>query len=255
MLNRYITYDNLRQFAYSNDKLIKGEIKGIVLNFSGCSIYTMYDTDTPLGKFYAEYGVIFIIPYYNPWAWMNDPAVKFVDEILDVVFEKYNLTDTPVASTGGSMGGYGAIMYTLKAKRTPETCVANCPVCDLPWHFSERPNIPRTLYSSLSYEEGDIKDVVKKYSPMEHIEEFPKSAEYHLFHGDNDDSVNYTAHSKRFYEKMKDAGFDITFALCKGRTHATVIIDSDIPAKEYILKRFNIKYDVLTSEFDFNHTV
>lgn len=254
-MNKIINYDNLRQFAYSNDKLIKGEIKGIVLNFSGCSIYTMYDTDTHLGKFYAEHGVIFIIPYYNPWAWMNKFAVNFVDEIVDVIFEKYDLSDTPIASTGGSMGGYCAIMYTLKGKRTPEICAALCPVCDLLWHFYERPNIPRTLYSAFAYEDGCITDIIKANSPMELVETFPKTAEYHLFHGDNDEMVNYTAHSKRFYEKMKEKGYDITFQKCKGRTHATVAIDGDIPAKEYILKKFKIEYDELQSEFEFNHTV
>ncbi len=254
-MNKIITYDNLRKFAYSNDKLIKGEIKGIVLNFSGCSIYAMYNEDTPLGKFYASHGVIFIIPYYNPWAWMNKPAVKFVDEIVDVIFEHYNLNDTPIASTGGSMGGQGAIVYMARAKRTPEICIANCPVCDLNWHTKNKLNIPRTVYSAFSYEDGDLLDVVKKYSPLHIIGEMPKDAEYHLFHGDNDDAVNYTANSKRFYESMKANGYDITFDICRGRNHADVILDSDIPAKKYILKRFNVKADNFDGELDFNHTV
>ena len=254
-MNKIVNYDNLRKFAYSNDKLIKGEIKGIVLNFSGCSVYTMYDTDTHLGKFYAKYGVVFLIPYYNPWSWMNEPAVNLIDEIMDVIFEKYNLTNVPIASTGGSMGGQGAIVYMARAKRTPEICIANCPNCDLVFGFKNNHNHARTLYSAFSYEDGDILDVIKKYSPIHIIDELPKNAEYHLFHGDNDEALNYTAHSKRLYEKMKEKGFDITFTLCKGRNHAKVLIDSDIPAKEYILKKFKIQYDELESEFEFNHTV
>ncbi len=255
-MNRYITYDKLRQFAYSNDKLIKGEIKGIVLNFSGCSIYAMYDTDTPLGKFYAEHNIIFIIPYYNPWSWMNKQAVSLTDEIMDVIFEKYGLKDDiPIASTGGSMGGQGAIVYMARAKRTPEICIANCPNCDAVNGLKNKQNIPRTLYSAFYHEDGDILDIIKKYSPIHIIDELPKSAEYHLFHGDNDAEVNYTAHSKRLYEKMKEQGFDITFTICKGRDHAKVIIDSDIPAKKYILKRFGIKADSFEGDLDFNHTV
>lgn len=254
-MNKIINYDNLRQFAYSNDKLIKGEINGIVLNFSGCSVYTMYDTDTHLGEFYAKHGVIFIIPYYNPWSWMNEPAVNLIDEILDVIFEKYKLTNVPIASTGGSMGGQGAIIYMARAKRTPEICIANCPNCDLVFGFKNNHNHARTLYSAFHYEDGDILDVIKKYSPMHIVDQLPKNVEYHLFHGDNDEALNYTAHSKRLYEKMKEKGFNVTFTLCKGRNHAKVLIDSDIPAKEYILKKFKIEYDELESEFEFNHTV
>lgn len=256
-MNKFINYENLRKFAYCNDHLIKGEIKGVVLNFSGCSIYTVYDTDTPLGKFYAEYGVIFIIPYYNPWACMNEPTVRFVDEIVDVIFEHYNLTDTPIASTGGSMGGQGALVYTARAKRTPEICIANCPVCDYHWHAKTKFNVPRVVYSAFAYEDGDLLDAAKKYSPVYIVDEFPKSAEYHLFHGDNDEAVNYTAHSKRFYEIMKEKGYDITFMICRGRNHSKVLLDSDIPAKEYILKKFKIEYEegTLTSQFDFNHAV
>ncbi len=254
-MDKIINYDNLRQFAYSNDKLIKGEIKGIVLNFSGCSVYTMYDTDTHLGKFYAEYGVIFIIPYYNPWSWMNKYAVELTDEILDVIFEKYNLTNVPIASTGGSMGGQGAIVYMARAKRTPEICIANCPNCDAVYGYLTKHNNPRTLYSAYAYEDGDILDILPKYSPIHIIDELPKNAEYHLFHGDNDEAVNYTANSKRFYEKMKEKGFNITFTLCKGRDHAKVLIDSDVPAKRHILNKFNIKFDKLESQFEANHTV
>lgn len=254
-MNKIINYDNLRQFAYSNDHLIKGEIKGIVLNFTGCSVYNMYDTDTHLGKFYASYNVLFVIPYYNPWSWMNKFAVQLTDEILDVLFEKYNLTDVPIASTGGSMGGQGAIVYMARAKRTPEICIANCPNCDLVFGFKNNHNHARTLYSAFHYEDGDILDVIKKYSPMHIVDQLPKNVEYHLFHGDNDEALNYTANSKRFYEKMKENGFNITFMLCKGRGHANVLIDSDIPAKRYILERFNIKIDKLESEFDVNHAV
>ncbi len=252
-MNKIITYDNLREFAYSNDRLINGEIKGIVLNFSGCSVCTMYNEDTPLGKFYASHGVIFIIPYYNPWSWMNKPTVEFVDEIVDVIFSHYNLTDIPIASTGGSMGGQGAIVYTARAKRTPKICIANCPNCDAVQGFLHKNNNPRTLYSALYYEDGDVLEAVKTVSPLYIIDELPLDAEYHFFHGDNDVAVNYTLNTKHLYENMKEKGFNVTFTLCKGRAHATVVLDSDKPAKEHILRTFNINAKAYDDAVIINH--
>ncbi len=255
-MNKVINYENLRRLAYSNDELCK-DIKGIVLEFSGCSIYNMYHEHTNAGKFYAKHDILYVIPYYNPWAWMNKPAVEFVDEIVDVLFKHFNLDEnTPIASTGGSMGGQGAIVYTARAKRTPAICISNCPNADLSFGLKNNNNHLRTLYSAFWYEDGDIEDVVKKYSPIDIVDELPESAEYHLFHGDNDESLNYTVNSKRLYEKMLKRGLDVTFMLCKGRGHATVVIDSDVPAKQYILDRFGISGTAKLAEADsafYNH--
>lgn len=40
-----ITYEALRRFAYSNDHLINGEVKGIVLSFYGLGCVDIYDSD------------------------------------------------------------------------------------------------------------------------------------------------------------------------------------------------------------------
>lgn len=89
----------------------------------------MYNEDTDEGKFYAENNILYVVPYQNPWAWMNSQTVDFTDEILDVLFEAYSLPENlPIASTGGSMGGLSALVYTAYAKRTPTVCAANCPV-------------------------------------------------------------------------------------------------------------------------------
>ena len=249
-MNRFITYKELRKFAYSNDELIKGKIEGVVFEFTGASICQMYHEHTIRGKFYASRNVLYVIPYYNPWAYMNAPAVKFVDEICDVLFEHYGLSEnTPIASTGGSMGGLGAILYTARGKRTPKICVANCPVCDLVFQVKNKVNTPRSAYSAFFYEEGDFLDVLKKYSPIDIIDELPKETEYFLFHGDNDEAVNYTAHSKRMYEKMLEKGYNVRFTLCKGRSHSQVLIDSDVPQKENILRCFGLDFSGVYNEY------
>ena len=119
-MEKIITCENLRSFSYSNDHLIKGEVRGIALNFFGLGGDAMFSEDGERGTRLAEKGIIYVNPYYNPWSWMNRQTVDFVDEIVDVLFRKYSLSDDcPVISVGDSMGGLASIVYAAYAKRTP----------------------------------------------------------------------------------------------------------------------------------------
>ena len=91
-MEKIITYETLRNFAYSNDHLIKGKIKGVVLDFYGLNGLKIHNTDPGDALEYAEKGIIYVIPYYNPWSWMNRQAVAYTDEIVAVLCEKYGLT-------------------------------------------------------------------------------------------------------------------------------------------------------------------
>ena len=164
-MEKIITYETLRNFAYVNDGICGRPIRGIVL-FFGLNGRDMYSDDTPDGQYFARLGILYVVPYNNPWAWMNRQAVSYTDEILDVLFAQYDLPgDLPVVSTGGSMGGLSALVYTKYARRTPVACVANCPVCDLPYHFTERPDLPRTLYSAFWNYEGTLDEALRLSAP------------------------------------------------------------------------------------------
>lgn len=221
-MNKVINYENLRSFAYSNDKTVKMPIRGVVVNFFGLGGMSMFDEDTSEGKYYAERGIVYLVPYNNPWAWMNKQAVAYTDEVIDVIFEKYALPETlPVVANGGSMGGMSALVYTRYARRTPVCCVANCPVCDLPFHFTERHDLPRTLYSAFWHEEGDPSEALKSASPLHLIDEMPK-IDYHIFHCDEDMDVNIHSHSDVFVEAMKKAGHSITYTIVEGQPHCVL---------------------------------
>ncbi len=202
-MDKKINYDSLRYFAYSNDKLINGKIKGVVLDFFGLGCQAMYHEDTEAGKFYAERGVLFVVPYSNPWGWMNRDEVRLTDELLDVLFEKYSLDEsTPIISTGGSMGGLACIVYTKYAKRTPVGCVANCPVCDLPYHFTERVDLPRTIYSAFYSYDCSFDEALLSASPLHLASELPEKTEYAIFHCEKDEAVNIGMHSDRFVSEL-----------------------------------------------------
>lgn len=218
-MEKIITYEKLRNFTYSNDQIVKMPIKGIVLDFFGLGGQNMIWQDSDLSRRYAENGIIFVVPYNNPWAWMNKQAISYTDEILDVLFEKYSLPEsTPIVSSGGSMGGQSALIYTRYAKRTPVACVANCPVCDLVYHFGERVDLPRTLYSALYNENSTLNKALEKYSPLHQVCKMPR-VNYHIFHCTNDSAVNIDKHSRTFVEAMQKEGFNITFDIVPDREH------------------------------------
>ncbi|MBQ7353365.1 MAG: prolyl oligopeptidase family serine peptidase [Clostridia bacterium] len=240
-MEKIITYENLRSFTYTNDKAIKGEIKGIVLSFFGLGGMDMYnDADTLEGDYYAKKGIIYVVPYNNPWAWMNMQAVNYTDEIIDVLFDHYSLPkDTPIVSTGGSMGGQSALVYMAYARRTPVACVANCPVCDVVYHFTERVDLPRTLYSAVSHYDGSLEEGLKSISPLHLIDRLPRSS-YHIFHCDTDDLVNIEKHSNTFVKALKGNSFDVTYDIVAKRGHCDLDYDAKIKYNEYIERAIGV---------------
>jgi dipeptidyl aminopeptidase/acylaminoacyl peptidase len=149
---------------------------------------------------------------------MNRQTAAYTDEIIDVLIRQYHLPDDiPIVSTGGSMGGQSALVYMVYAARTPAACVANCPVCDLPFHFTERPDLPRTLYSAFGTYEGTLNEALESASPYHLTEKMP-DADYYIFHCEADGAVNKQKHSDRFVEKMK-ADHRITYYAVPDRGH------------------------------------
>ena len=202
-MEKKINYEKLSYYAYSNDKLINGEIKGVVIEFFGLGCQAMYHQDTPMGKFLAENNVLYVLPYTNPWGWMNKDEVRLADEVLDVLYEKFNLpANIPLVSVGGSMGGLACIVYTKYASRTPVGCVANCPVCDLPFHYTERVDLPRTLYSAFYSYDCSMDEALKSCSPLHLAPSLPEKTSYIIFHCDKDGAVNIDAHSEKFVKEL-----------------------------------------------------
>ncbi|MBR4442145.1 MAG: prolyl oligopeptidase family serine peptidase [Clostridia bacterium] len=214
-----ITYETLRYFTYSNDKLIRGSVRGVILDFMGLNGNRMFDEDPERGVELAGKGIAYMVPYLNPWNWMNGQAVAYTDELLDALRGRYGLGDgLPVVATGGSMGGLCALVYTRYARVTPVACVANCPVCDLPFHYTERPDLPRTLYSAFGPCGADALDAaLRAHSPLHLVSSMP-DIRYVIFHCEEDRAVNIHSHSEKFVAAMR-AGHDIEYHTVPGRGH------------------------------------
>lgn len=90
-MEKIITINNLRNFAYCNNQICIKPIKGMVVSFFGLGGATIFNEDTEEGCRYAEKGILYLVPYQNPWAWMNKQTVDYTDELIDVLFKEYNL--------------------------------------------------------------------------------------------------------------------------------------------------------------------
>ena len=217
-MEKIITIENLRSFAYCNHGICKSPIKGIVIYFYGLGGQFLFDEDTDEGKMYGEKGILYLMPYQNPWAWMNRQTVTLTDELLDVLFTALELPETlPIVSTGKSMGGLSALVYTAYAKRTPAACVTNCPVCDLPYHYTERPDLPRTLYSAFCTYEGTLEEALRSASPIHLIGKLPKIP-YTIFHCEEDRAVDKGIHSDRLVKQLRQ-NHRVDYHIVPGRGH------------------------------------
>ena len=217
-MERIITLQNFRSFAYCNHEICTKPIRGIVVYFYGLGGQFLFGEDTDEGKLYAEKGILYLVPYQNPWAWMNRQTVDFTDELLDVLFAALDLPETtPIVSTGKSMGGLSALVYSYYAKRRPVACVTNCPVCDLPFHFTERPDLPRTLYSAFHTYEGTLEDALRSASPLHLVQRMPDIS-YVIFHCEEDQAVNKQIHSDQFVEQLRQ-DHTVTYYPVPGRGH------------------------------------
>ncbi|MGN1077694.1 MAG: alpha/beta hydrolase family protein [Candidatus Gallimonas sp.] len=235
-MEKIITMKNFRSFAYCNNHICTKPIKGIVISFFGLGGATMFHEDTEEACEYAKKGILYLVPYQNPWAWMNRQTVDYTDELIEVLFKEYKLPPNfPIVSTGGSMGGLSALVYTAYAKRTPVACVANCPVCDLPYHFTERSDLPRTLYSAFGTYSGKMEEALRSASPLHLVDEMPVTSNYYVFHCEEDKAVNKQKHSDRFVEKMQQK-HNISYYSVPERGHCALTEEMRTQYNECILK-------------------
>ncbi len=190
----------------------------------------MYQADPSIAEHCAEHGIVYLIPYHNPWAWMNDLTVDFTDRIIDVIIQHYGLSNIiPIVSSGGSMGGQQALVFCAYSAHNIVGCVVNCPVCDVPFHYTERKDLPSTFYSALAHYNMLFEDALKSISPYHLCKEgkLPRIP-YCFFHCDNDQAVNIDNHSVKTVEYLKQQGYDIEYHVVHGKGHCELDKDAQM---------------------------
>lgn len=234
-----INKDNYLKFTYTNEELLKNPPKGIVMEFHGLGGGLKLTTEHyPLAHFFAEQDIIYAMPCTGPWSWMNRAAVNMADGICEALFEKYGMT-LPTASTGYSMGGLAGLIYARYSKYTPKLCAVLCPVCDLPYHYTEREDTARSIYSALGGYEISLEEAMTERSPIHQAQSMPKIP-YLLFVMGNDTEVNYTRHSMAFIEKMKGLGHDIDHVFLPEHGHCGMTDAAIAQYREFIAQKLLI---------------
>ena len=237
MEHSIITPENLSSFAFHTGDQCVGKIKGIVLDFHGLGFTPMMEETPEPAKQYGAKGGIYVFPYYGPWSWMNTIAVKTVDQIVAAIRNKYNLSDSvPVIATGGSMGGLSALVYTRYAEITPAACAAVCPVCDLPYHYTERADLPRTIYHAFFHYDCDFQTAMKSASPVHLAREMP-DIPYYILHGNQDSMVNKEKHSDRFVAAMLESNHrNMTYKTAVGMEHCMLSEEDRKSYDDFIIR-------------------
>ena len=229
-----IPYEDLRMYAYSNDRLLKGAVRGVVVEFTGLNGTSMRNEDTDFGLFMAKHGILYLFPYINPWAWMNRAAVKLTDAVIETLYTHYSLDDSvPLVSIGGSMGGQCALVYCRYAARTPAACAANCPVCDLPYHYTERKDLPRTLLSAFGEYDLTLEDAMRTASPLHLADEMP-DIDYFIAHCEEDRAVSKAMHSDRLVKALSGKR-RVTYLPVPGRGHCDLTEEARAQYNAFIL--------------------
>jgi alpha-beta hydrolase superfamily lysophospholipase len=195
----------LDRLAWVGHRHVNGPVRGIVLRFHGLGAMGMKGSADPLDLEWAHHGALVIEPFHLPWAWMNDQTRDLYDEVVDAVRVRYGLSaDLPLITTGGSMGGHGSLTYAFRSRHRVTATQANCPVCDLPFHYTERPDLPRTMHQAFG-SLGDITAAMEERSPLHQAARMPDIA-YQIIHGARDKAVNKERHSDRLVAALRQHG-------------------------------------------------
>ncbi len=238
-MEKVIKYENLKRFAYTNEKYCKMPIKGVVVFFQGANGYfTSVNDELPIDKTYGEEGILRVMPHYNPWCFMNKEAQDLTNQVLDVLFEHYGLSDdTPLVYSGASMGGGAALLISALGKHKPVACLANCPLCDMVYQ-AENEDFTRMIYSAVYHENGTMEEAVKTISPLHNIDKLPK-CKYYIFHCDKDEVLDIHAHSDVMVEKMKEHGLDVTYYIVHDMGHIKLTPEMSEVYSSYIHNSIN----------------
>ncbi|MBO5649238.1 MAG: hypothetical protein J6S76_04935 [Clostridia bacterium] len=171
---KYITAENLTEYAFLNEDTLVLPLRGICVDFHGYTDTTTFDKSPDTARELGEAGIAWVFPYYSPWAWMSASSREYNEQVLDAVYERLHADESiPLLVSGGSMGGMTALNYLIYGKRKAVACALNCPVTDVCRIFEDAPYMRRSILSAHILEEDALSAVLSRYSPVEFCDRLP----------------------------------------------------------------------------------
>lgn len=249
--NLFINADTISYYCNTNAHLIKGTVRGFVLEFPGlgggsCMGGNMDqgDYNGGLSEVFAEHGILLAYTFPGPWSWMNRGAVRMVNALVKALRAKYGLSaDSPWAVMGGSMGGLGALMYSAACAANtenvglPKVCVAVCPCVDVRAVMHTVQDIPRTIFRAVSDFDMSIEDGIRMISPKHHVAEMPRIP--YLVVCDCDDAIIPEEHINSYVADMRACGYDVTHDHLPHCGHGAITEEEWGRIREFILGAFD----------------
>ncbi|MDR1520556.1 MAG: hypothetical protein LBU23_10535, partial [Planctomycetota bacterium] len=161
-----IDRDTVENYSYNNKALISGEVKAVAIDFQGLNYGALKVEANPIDEALAAKSVLVIQPWPGPWHWSNFQAIHETDLIIAATLEKYGIdASVPIVVYGRSMGGVSAYNYAVYGKFSVAGIAGNCPVTDLAYHATERPDVARGIYRAFAHYDSGVALAVAWHNP------------------------------------------------------------------------------------------
>ena len=221
----YINKETLNFYASTNEKYLKGKVKGVIIELPGLGggsclggLMDMSDYEKDHAVAYAEKGIVLAYMFPGPWSWGNKGAIRMTDAVIDAIIDKYNLCENfPLVISGGSMGGLGSLMYAIEGKHKIKAVVSACPVVDAVYSMTVHPEFPRTLISAVASYDMPFEEALKSVSPFYRVREMP-DVKYYIT-SDGGDEIIPVEQIDKMVSEMKNLGMDVTYRPQPGLGH------------------------------------
>ena len=212
----YIRPDNVSLFCNTNIDLLHDTPRGLVLEFPGHGGGSCLGGSMDFGPYHGDYAqkladdrLLLCYTFPGPWSWMNRGSVRLIDLLVDTLQEIYSLTeDTPLITSGGSMGGLGSLIYTADTRHHVTACVAACPCYDVPGSLFNRESFPRSLLSAVACYDMPFEDALKTISPLHRLSDLRDVPYFITCNGQDQCFPADGMH--RFLDAMKQRGLTVT---------------------------------------------
>ena len=202
---------HFERFCYTNGELLHGDIRGVALCFTGLGHIANPSEDMTEAPAAAERNILYITPCYNPWSWMNRETVGFVDMLVEIAMEKWDIPkDAPVGVYGRSMGGYSVFHYAMQSRHNVVAGALNCPACNMEYevYVCGIEAITRAYYTSAMGHCDDFAAYVRDNSPLNLVGRL-KRIPYRFAVGMQDPLLAPSQHSLKLAPLLRDAGYAV----------------------------------------------
>lgn len=237
----FIRPDNLNLYCNTNESLLKGTPTGIVIEFPGLGGGSCLGGSMDFGEYKTDYaqalagqGILLLYTFPGPWSWMNKGAVRLCDLILDAAIEKYGMGECPIVSTGGSMGGLGALIFAADSRHKISAIAAACPNHDPLSTIFVLSHRPRTMLSAIAAYDTSLEDGLKAISPTYRIHDIPDIPIF--ITGDEYDECFDIADTEEFVRKLREDHRDVTYMRLENCKHGWFTREGRQALNEFVIR-------------------